>query len=144
MIQYPLVFKVKSSARAGISSNWETSSTSVATAVAMSIPPEFEGPGGGFSPEDIYAFALTNCFIATFKVIAEKSKLEYKSLDAEGLLTVDRNEKGIPWMKAFHLRVVLGGAVDPERAQRLLEKTSVSCMILNSVQTEKTFELSVG
>jgi hypothetical protein len=54
MIQYPLVFKVKSSARAGISSNWETSSTSVATAVAMSIPPEFEGPGGGFSPEDIY------------------------------------------------------------------------------------------
>ena len=65
-------------------------------------------------------------------------------MDTEGLLTVDRNEKGIPWMKAFHLRVVLGGAVDPERAQRLLEKTSASCMILNSVQTEKTFELSVG
>jgi organic hydroperoxide reductase OsmC/OhrA len=89
VIQYPLVFKVKSSAQAGIAAHWETSSPSVATPVPMAIPPEFEGPGGGFSPEDIYGFALTNCFVATFKVIAEKSKLTYKTLHAEGTLTVD-------------------------------------------------------
>jgi uncharacterized OsmC-like protein len=112
--------------------------------VPMAIPPEFEGPGGGYSPEDIYAFALMNCFIATFKVIAEKSKLVYEGLEASGTLTVDRGDTGAPWMKDFALRVELTGAADPERARRLLEKTSQSCMILNSVKTGKSFEFLVN
>ena len=110
----------------------------------MAIPPEFEGPGGGYSPEDIYAFALMNCFIATFKVISEKSKLSYQGIQASGTLTVDRNETGVPWMKEFSLKVEITGAEDPERTRRLLEKTSQSCMILNSVKTGKSFEFRVN
>jgi organic hydroperoxide reductase OsmC/OhrA len=143
MIHYPLSFKVSSSATHGIQANWSTRAESMSDPVSMAIPPEFEGPGGGFSPEDIYAFALMNCFIATFKVIAEKSKLEYRSLTTEGTLTVDRNESGVPWMKSLHLKVQVAGARDGERVKRLLEKTSQSCMILNSVKTEKTFEFVV-
>ncbi|MBU6153152.1 MAG: OsmC family protein [Bdellovibrionales bacterium] len=143
MIHYPLSFKVSSSATQGIQASWSTRADAMPEPVLMAIPPEFEGPGGGFSPEDIYAFALMNCFIATFKVIAEKSKLEYKTLHTEATLTVDRNESGVPWMKALHLKVELGGAQDQDRTKRLLEKTSQSCMILNSVKTEKTFEFLV-
>ena len=143
MIQYPLEFKVRSKATPGISEAWTTQSGSMALDVPLAIPPEFNGPGGGFSPEDIYAFALMNCFIATFKVIAEKSKLEFSGLEADGALVVDRNESGAPWMKSFRLKVTLAGAQDRERAQRLLEKTSTSCMILNSVKTEKSFEFNV-
>ena len=144
MIHYPLSFKVASSATQGIQSNWSTRAESMRDPIPMAIPPEFEGPGGGFSPEDIYAFALMNCFIATFKVIAEKSKLEYGSIDTEATLTVDRNESGVPWMKALHLKVKVAGAQDQDRTKRLLEKTSQSCMILNSVKTEKTFEFAVA
>jgi organic hydroperoxide reductase OsmC/OhrA len=143
MIHYPLVFKVSASANEGIGANWSALSDSMPQPLPMSIPPEFEGPGGGYSPEDIYAFALMNCFIATFKVIAEKSKLTYQSLKTDGTLTVDRNESGVPWMKAFLLKVEVAGASDVERTKRLLEKTSQSCMILNSVKTEKTFEFNV-
>jgi len=148
MIHYPLTFKVSANAPSGIQNSWITRAPSVGGAggdsVVMAIPPEFEGPGGGYSPEDIYAFALMNCFIATFKVIAEKSKLPFEGLQTSGTLTVDRNESGVPWMKAFHLRVELSGAPDVERAKRLLEKTSQSCMILNSVKTEKSFEFVVN
>jgi hypothetical protein len=143
MIKYPMSFSVNSVSKSGIGSNWETSTSSVSNPLPMSIPPEFEGPGGGFSPEDIYAFALANCFVATFKVFAEKSKVEFTELNVEGTLTVDRNESGVPWMKAFHLKITLKGASDPDRVKRLLEKTSQSCMILNSVKTEKTFEFIV-
>ncbi len=144
MIKYPMSFSVSGHSKSGIGSNWETSSPSVSSSLPMSIPPEFEGPGGGYSPEDIYAFALANCFVATFKVFAEKSKVDYGELSVEGTLTVDRNESGVPWMKAFHLKVNLNGVSDADRAKRLLEKTSQSCMILNSVKTEKTFEFIVG
>ncbi len=133
-------FRVKSTGTSGIQTPWETQAEAFEMKVPLAVPPEFGGPGSGLSPEDLYAFALANCFVATFKVIAEKSKLEFSDLSAEGELTLDRNESGVPWMKAFHLKVSLTGAKDPERALRLLEKTSQSCMILNSVKTEKTFE----
>ena len=146
MIQYPLSFKVFSSSLPPISKTWTSEyypSHGDPVTSTVAIPPEFEGPGGGFSPEDFYALALLNCFVATFKVIAEKSKLQFQDLHCEGLLTVDRDEKGIPWMSSFHLKGHLAGVVDEDRARRLLEKTSQSCMILNSVKTVKTFEWTV-
>ena len=146
MIQYPLVFRVASTASAPISESWTSrflpdAGTPVSATVA--IPPEFDGPGGGYSPEDFYALALLNCFVATFKVIAEKSRITYKKLEAEGSLTVDRGEGGAPWMSAFHLKVRLTGASQADRALHLLEKTSQSCLILNSVKTLKTFEFEL-
>jgi organic hydroperoxide reductase OsmC/OhrA len=145
MIQYPLDFKVSSKSVAGAASAWtsEVSSAQGKLTSTLAIPPEFEGPGGGYSPEDLYALALLNCFIATFKVIAEKSRLNFESIEGAGLLQVDRNESGVPWMKSFKMNFTLSGAPDLERAKRLLEKTSQSCMILNSVKTEKIFEFEV-
>ncbi len=147
MIQYPLTFKVSSSSSAPISEAWSSQyypSVGDPMSSRVAIPPEFEGPGGGYSPEDFYALALINCFVATFKVIAEKSKITYSSLQTEGHLTVDRGEGGAPWMSAFHLKVSVTGSSNPERASRLLEKTSQSCLILNSVRTVKSFEFSVN
>jgi organic hydroperoxide reductase OsmC/OhrA len=148
MIEYPLKFQVSGEARSGIDSIWAASVPSAGSdgvrELPVAIPPEFAGPGRGFSPEDFYALALLNCFTATFKVIAERSKLEYSSISSSGVLTVDRDEKGAPYMKHFALKVSLQGSADPERARRLLEKTSQSCMILNSVKTEKAFEFEVS
>jgi uncharacterized OsmC-like protein len=145
MIQYPLDFKVSSKSAPGTASTWmsliATSEAELVSTVA--IPLEFEGPGGGHSPEDFYALALLNCFIATFKVIAEKSKLQFELLEGTGVLQVDRGENGVPWMKSFKMNFLLSGVSDSERAKRILEKTSQSCMILNSVKTEKIFEFEV-
>lgn len=141
MIQYPLQFPVRSEATSGIAHSWTTTVTHQSLATA--IPPEFEGKGNGFSPEDYFAMALLNCFIATFKVVAEKSKLEFSELKADGQLTVDRNDQGVPMMKAFHFTVLLKGAPDPERAKRLLEKTSQMCLIHQSVKTVISSEFHV-
>ena len=145
MIQYPQEYRVRSSAHAGIQSTWSTNTPTggLTHGVICAIPPEFQGPGGGASPEDLYALALANCFVATFKVFAEKSSVTFGSLEVEGVLTVDRDEKGVPWMSKFHLLVRVQGASDSTRLKTLLEKTSRSCMILNSVKTEKSFEFSV-
>lgn len=141
MIKFPLTFKVAAQASSGIQSAW--SAEAGTHMVAMAIPPEFEGPGDGLSPEDLYALALLNCFIATFKVVAEKSKLSYSDIKANAELTVDRDAQGRPWMAKVDIRVNLTGATDIERTQKLLQKTSESCMILNSTKTEKTFSFEV-
>jgi hypothetical protein len=46
-------------------------------------------------------------------------------------------------MARFKLAATVSGAADAERMMSLLEKTSRSCMILNSVKTEKIFEFGV-
>jgi organic hydroperoxide reductase OsmC/OhrA len=142
MIRYPQEYEAKSHSSAGMESKWSAQAGPSAGFVCA-IPPEFEGPGGGNSPEDFYALALLNCFVATFKVFAAKSRLDYREIEARGVLTVDRDEKGAPWMARFKLAATVSGAADAERMMSLLEKTSRSCMILNSVKTEKIFEFGV-
>ena len=143
MVKYPLSFKVKAQSEAGISQLWKTSALAVDQELKMAIPPEFAGPGGGFSPEDIYALALANCFVATFKVFAEKSKLTFQQLDVDLELLVDRDEAGRPWMAESIMSVKLSGPSSAENALRLLNKTKESCLILNSVKTHKKFEFVI-
>ncbi len=145
MIQYPQQYEVESVSPPGIQTLWSTHAEKAPIGeLACAIPPEFQGPGGGLSPEDLYAMALANCFVATFKVFSEKSGVSYEKLEVRGSLTVDRDEKGVPWMAKFHLHATLTGASDPSRARTLLDKTSRSCLILNSVRTEKTFQFDVS
>ena len=104
------------------------------------VPPEFAGPGGGYSPEDFFAMALANCFVATFKVIAEKSKLSYQSLNVTCRLEVDKEDRKYPWMARAHIVARLEGTGNPERGARLLEKVSGQCLIHQSIQTRTTYE----
>lgn len=141
MIKYPLTFHSASKSGSGITTLWQGAGEGLPS-IAMAIPPEFEGPGGGYSPEDLYALALQNCFVATFKVFAEKSRLAFTSISVDAELTVDRNENGRPWMAKVALKIKVDGAAK-ESAMRILDKTAQNCLILNSVRTEKTFSFEV-
>jgi len=136
MTPFPQTYSVVAEGASGMDSSWETEGPAKQRLVAA-IPPEFDGPGGGFSPEEFYALALSNCFVATFKVIAEKSHLDYKKIEVQGDLIVDLGEDKRPWMARLELTVTLHGVEDQEKGERILEKASKSCLILNSVKTEK-------
>jgi organic hydroperoxide reductase OsmC/OhrA len=138
-------FLVKGVSPSGIQTSWECHLPDKnQQPIKLSIPPEFEGPGEAYSPEDLYALALMNCFIATFKFVAEKSRLEFQSIEAEAILTVDKGERTSPWMQKVEIHLSLKGAPQPERALTLLEKTKKNCMIINSVQTEVAFHFQVS
>jgi organic hydroperoxide reductase OsmC/OhrA len=143
MIQYPIDFPVEVFIASPQDHQWSASAGPFDLTVA--VPPEFGGPGGGFSPEDLFGLALANCFAATFSVFAKNSKLNFLSLRCKGILTVDRNSSGQPWMQKFHLQVELSIPEEEgsSRAERLLQKVSQSCLIWNSVLSEKKFEYQI-
>ncbi len=142
MLKFPMAFDHITESPSKIASAWQVSTTH--GMIDMAIPPEFEGPGGGFSPEDLYGMALSNCFAATFKVYAEKSHLDFERLVIKARLTVDRDEGGRPWMAKIDMKIALKGVSNREKAQSLLRRTSESCMILNSVKTQKNFEFEIN
>jgi organic hydroperoxide reductase OsmC/OhrA len=144
MVSYPLHFEVSAGGGGGVDKPWRTGTQHTDRYTEAAIPPEFQGPGGGFSPEDLYAMSLVNCFVATFKVLAKNAQLTYEEVRAKGRLTVDRGENGRPWMSHIGIRVeVQSGGGDKAQAEQLLRKTAANCLILNSIRTEKTFEFSV-
>ena len=110
--------------------------------ISGAIPPEFEGPGGAYSPEDLYAMALAGCFSATFKYVAEKSRLQFEKLDVHCTLVVDKADRPAPWMAKALFKITLQTPT-PERGQSILQKVEKNCMILNSVATEKEFSYQV-
>ena len=141
MIEYPISFHAKADSQAGIQSLWAARSQN--QDISCAIPVEFEGPGGALSPEDLFAQALTNCFLATFKVYAEKSKVAYERILAEAELTVELDENRKPVMKKFILRAQISGAQQPERVRTIANRAFASGFILNSVKTDLQFEVSV-
>lgn len=142
MINYPIIFKGGAEGPSGKETPWDVYSSSFETTCA--VPPEFEGGGGTFSPEDFFLLALENCFIATFKVYAEYSKFEYGRIEIHSALTVDKNDSGQVLMKAIHFEITLHGVKDERKAQILTKKVISSGFILQSVKTEITFNLSVN
>ena len=114
-----------------------TSTTPEDRKLEYSVPKEFGGPGSGFSPEDIYISALANCYVATFKVIAANSKVDFTSLDTTGELTLDVNaETKKPWMSQAKLNVLVKTTGDIEKVERFANRVTSQCLILNSVKTE--------
>jgi organic hydroperoxide reductase OsmC/OhrA len=141
MIQYPIEFNSKTQSKNGIQSNWKT--VSQFNQSEVSIPPEFLGPGGALSPEDLFNHALTNCFVATFKVYAENSRLSFADLKVESKLVVDLDENKKPVMKEFFLTAKIITPSNPQKALTIAKKASEGGFILNSVKTICHFNFEV-
>jgi organic hydroperoxide reductase OsmC/OhrA len=138
------IFEVESFGKSGISSNWiNRLKDKTCDEILMNIPVEFSGPGGTYSPEDLYALSLMNCYLATFKYIAEKSRLEYESINGEAVLSVSKGDQKSLWMEKVLIKIKLLGATNKERSLQLMEKTKTQCMIINSVKTKVDFEFQV-
>ncbi len=134
MIQYPVQFSGKSVAASGIKTSWDTVASG--HELNCSVPSEFEGDGTNPSPEDYFLLALQNCFVATFKVFAEYSKLTFTDLSVQSELEVDRNSEGKITMKSMVLNILISGVSDEKKARLLVDKTLKTGFIIQSVKTE--------
>jgi len=105
--------------------------------IQSTAPPEFGGPEGNWSPETLFVAAVADCFVLSFRAVANASKLEWNEIDCDALGVLDRTAEGT-WFTAIELQVNLripaGG--DAARAQRLLEKAEKSCLITRSLKSE--------
>lgn len=102
----------------------------------MSVPEEFGGDDENPSPEDLFSASLQTCMIATFKTIAERKNLEYKEIESEARLKLDRGEDSRPVMKEGEINVVVKEVQDTEKAEKVAQAAEKNCFIHNSVKTD--------
>jgi organic hydroperoxide reductase OsmC/OhrA len=116
--------------------------------IIESAPPkEFDGPGNQWSPEGLLTAAVADCFVLSFRAIAAASKFGWVSLEARTEGTLDRIDGRMRFTRFdTHAKLHLPEGADPERAKKLLEKAEQSCLVANSLSSERhlTVEVSTG
>ena len=113
--------------------------------IQSTAPPEFNGPPGNWSPETLLVAAIADCFVLTFRAVADASKLAWSELDCDAVGVLEKTAEGM-WFTAIELAVQLripaGG--DVARAERLLEKAEKSCLVSKSLRSEVRLQLRVS
>lgn len=137
----PIEFKSLAEASGDFAAPW--SIASIEANALCSIPREFDGAGGGFSPEDLFLHALINCFVGTFKVYTRASRIHFEKLSVGGKLTVDKNAEGRVAMTHCQLEIGVSGADRPDRIASLVAKAIKEGFILNSVKTKIDYQLQL-
>lgn len=142
MVEYPISFSADLQSGSSMSEPWSMCASG--HRMSCSIPEEFQGSGGALSPEDLFLLALSNCFVATFKVYASASHLNYSFINIQSKLVIDKAADGTAVAKSCHISVYVGGAEQPSRIATILKKVVRSGILLNSVKTEIDFEFEVN
>jgi organic hydroperoxide reductase OsmC/OhrA len=116
--------------------------------VIESAPPrEFDGPGNQWSPEGLLTAAVADCFVLGFRAIAAASKYAWISLESRTEGTLDRIDGKMRFVRFdTHAKLLVPEGADIERAKKLLEKAELTCLVSNSLISERhlTVQVAVG
>lgn len=122
----------------------EAAPQGVAHVVAFSVPKEFGGPGGEWTPEHFFASSIGTCVLATFLSIAQMSKLAISGYESKVSCTMEKTPEGLRITSvSLAPRIFVAAEKDIERAQRLIEKAESMCPISNSVKPKVTMQATV-
>lgn len=107
-------------------------------------PPQFDGPGGMWSPETLLCAALADCFILTFRALGRATRLDWRRLDCRVEGTLERVER-VAQFTAFttFAELVVPSGTDAARAHKLLEQAEHACLIANSLRGTRALEMQV-
>jgi len=107
-------------------------------------PKEFGGPGNQWSPEGLLTASVADCFVLNFRAIAAASRFAWTNLGArtEGML--DRFDGKMRFTRFdTHARLQVPAGADIERAKKLLEKAESTCLVANSLTSERHLTMEV-
>ena len=113
--------------------------------IIESAPPkEFDGPGNQWSPEGLLTAAVADCFALSFRAIAAASKLPWTNLEARTEGTLDRVEGKMRFTRFdTYAKLQVPAGADVERSKKLLEKAESSCLVANSLSSERHLTVEV-
>jgi peroxiredoxin-like protein len=110
----------------------------------FSVPPEFGGEPGQWTPEHLLLAAVASCLVATFRGMSTKSKLEFPRIDVTVKGNIEKQDGCLCFTKIIlHPEVLIGREEDRERTTRLLEKAERACLIARSLSAEIVLEANV-
>lgn len=108
------------------------------TQIQIAVPPEFQGPGGGASPEELLTSAVASCYTMTFGIIATNRKIPVKSVAVEAVGEVEQSGAQFTYKKVtVRPSIVIESSATDEQmklAEDMAHKADLYCIITNAVR----------
>lgn len=132
--------------RFDVSLQWDKGRQGTLTAegkpeLTVATPPDFQGPEGVWSPEEMCVASVNSCMMTTFLYYADKqdfSVADYRS-DAEGTVIFD---EGTLRFSRIVVRpvVTLKSESDREDVEKALQLAESKCLVSNSLKADVEVE----
>jgi len=107
-------------------------------------PPEFDGPGGVWSPETLLCASLADCFVLTFRAVSRASGFEWLQLKCRVEGVLDRVERVSQFTSyTTHVELTVPDGTDLGKARELLDRAEHGCLIANSLRGSRSLESQV-
>jgi organic hydroperoxide reductase OsmC/OhrA len=107
-------------------------------------PPEFDGPGGLWSPETLLCAAVADCFILTFRGISRAAQFSWLDLECRVEGTLERVGTQTQFTRyACFAKLTVPPGSDAAKAGSLLQRADHGCLIANSLRGTRTLEMEV-
>ncbi|HVY82815.1 MAG TPA: OsmC family protein [Steroidobacteraceae bacterium] len=141
MHPYPHIYRVSA---AGAPGGTVAVSSAALPTMTTAAPPEFDGPGGFWSPETQLCAAVADCFILTFRAVSRVMRLEWLQLDCRVEGTLERVGALSQFTRfATHATLTVPTGTDVAKARSLLERAEHTCLISNSLHGTRTLETEI-
>jgi peroxiredoxin-like protein len=103
--------------------------------INFAAPPEFGGEPGLWTPEHLLLAAVSTCFVATLRAVADASKLEFDGVECPVEGRIEKLEGGFKFTRiTLRPAITLHREEDRERAGRVLEKAERACLVSRSLE----------
>ena len=112
--------------------------------INFAAPPEFGGEPGLWTPEHLLLGAVATCYVATFRAIAEASRLAFDQMEVFVEGTIEKQEGGFRFTKiTLRPTIRIENENDRERAERLIGKAERACLVSRSLAcaTDISFQI---
>lgn len=107
-------------------------------------PPQFDGPGGQWSPETLLCAAVADCFVLTFRSFARAAHFDWIQLRCHVDGTLERADGGARFTRFASVAVLtVTPGSDQEKARVLLERAERGCLVSNSLQGTRSLEVQI-
>jgi organic hydroperoxide reductase OsmC/OhrA len=141
MHPYPHLYSVQASAQ---TAGDVTLGSAGLPDLASAPPPEFDGPGGRWSPEHLLVAAVADCVILSFRGVARANKFEWHALECSVEGTLDKVEGKTRFTRmAARATLRVPAGTDEAKARQLLARAEHVCLISNSLVAERSIESTI-
>ena len=106
--------------------------------IEVATPPEFRGPEGYISPEDLYVASVGVCIMSTFLTMAERAKAKFKSYRSKSVGILQQQEDRSYLFEDIYvdIYVVVPAEENIKRVHRAIELVEKYCLVTNSMKTK--------
>jgi peroxiredoxin-like protein len=112
--------------------------------VEISTPPEFNGPEGYWSPEDMFLASINSCIMTTFLYFVDRLGFSFNGYTSSIQGDIDFVGGMFTFTKiVVRPRITVPGEMEKEKAQNALQKAEKYCLISACIKLPITIDAEI-